>query len=634
MGEEDSSLVVRPRDIDEDSDDGFLAGGGPEAFAVKLNLLSAGLQETQEFVGGAATEAGEALQAIFERIAVLHHRTLRLEMACGLSSPEQTPREGGEDGPGSPRSARTFRSDAPTNPEEANGGGPGSPRGPRRRERRGSDATSATGPASGAASPAGDPGGRPFPGVPLRGWRSPTGAPAAGVPGAANFGSGTPDGAATPTAAAAAASGAPPTPTPRRSSGKARVGVPPVAVPESGARASSREEFESTSLPKAKSFRRPWSADTCSTCEPPSNREKDGKDDDEEEIAPPAWMQVAMVNAAREVFQEGAGELLKFVEHSQQGSIAPLCDELLSERLQEVVRDIRQDLSASKEELHKRFEEARKELKASVEKTSSALRGDLAADAAASVRRCEKALRAELAATAQALGEKQATAEARLQAIAQKSDLSAAGSAAARKSEKAAPRETPLDEFDQRLQALEGRLPRGRVRAAPRSAAPAAGATGEAQDLAALPELDGLAAGLASLARLLGVLGPEEELGEGEWAWHRVGRKLDEAWRARAAGSGHAHARRPPRPSAGGEGATATTASGSPTTTRSASAADLTAAAGGGSGTRPASAFRSSSSSRLHRQPSTGSADSSSGGGRQAVAAWSFGEASPAPSRR
>eukprot|EP00928_Gymnodinium_smaydae_P085226 TRINITY_DN6859_c0_g1_i1.p1 TRINITY_DN6859_c0_g1~~TRINITY_DN6859_c0_g1_i1.p1 ORF type:complete len:826 (+),score=237.59 TRINITY_DN6859_c0_g1_i1:137-2479(+) len=77
------------------------AGGGILGLAVRVNILGEGLEKTQEFLGGAAQEANEILEAAFERIGILHSRVSRLEAACGLATPPDTPRSGeGRQAPG------------------------------------------------------------------------------------------------------------------------------------------------------------------------------------------------------------------------------------------------------------------------------------------------------------------------------------------------------------------------------------------------------------------------------------------------------------------------------------------------------------------------------------------------------
>lgn len=83
-------------------EDGPCPGGGIEGLSVRVNILGEGLERTQAFLGGAAAEAEEILQAAFERIGILHARLSRVEGALGLESPPGSPRQ---EGARSPRSA-------------------------------------------------------------------------------------------------------------------------------------------------------------------------------------------------------------------------------------------------------------------------------------------------------------------------------------------------------------------------------------------------------------------------------------------------------------------------------------------------------------------------------------------------
>lgn len=88
-----------------DSDD-VTAGGGIAGLAVRVNVLGEGLERTQDFIGGAVMEAEEMLNAAIDRIGMLHCRVGRLEAACGIATPPESPREDGGDEEGS----RTARS--------------------------------------------------------------------------------------------------------------------------------------------------------------------------------------------------------------------------------------------------------------------------------------------------------------------------------------------------------------------------------------------------------------------------------------------------------------------------------------------------------------------------------------------
>eukprot|EP00929_Paragymnodinium_shiwhaense_P119281 TRINITY_DN91169_c0_g1_i1.p1 TRINITY_DN91169_c0_g1~~TRINITY_DN91169_c0_g1_i1.p1 ORF type:complete len:853 (-),score=224.17 TRINITY_DN91169_c0_g1_i1:92-2650(-) len=76
----------------------FAAGGGVDGLGIRLNMLAEGLERTQEFVGNAAYEAEEMIQAICERLGMLHCRLERIEVLTGLGSPPTSPRGEGPEG--------------------------------------------------------------------------------------------------------------------------------------------------------------------------------------------------------------------------------------------------------------------------------------------------------------------------------------------------------------------------------------------------------------------------------------------------------------------------------------------------------------------------------------------------------
>eukprot|EP00927_Polykrikos_kofoidii_P033610 TRINITY_DN28431_c0_g1_i1.p1 TRINITY_DN28431_c0_g1~~TRINITY_DN28431_c0_g1_i1.p1 ORF type:complete len:822 (+),score=167.33 TRINITY_DN28431_c0_g1_i1:107-2572(+) len=102
----------------------FSPGGGIGGLNVRVNVLSEGLERTQEFIGGATMEAEEMMAGAYERISILHCRVCRLEAACGIVSPPETPRD--EDGNEIPRFPETPKDDADASMEHnANESGQG-----------------------------------------------------------------------------------------------------------------------------------------------------------------------------------------------------------------------------------------------------------------------------------------------------------------------------------------------------------------------------------------------------------------------------------------------------------------------------------------------------------------------------
>jgi len=98
------SGIHRPP-FEDDDDDDPQAGGGIRGLAIRVNVLGEALDKTQEWVGGAAMEAHEILEAAFERIGLLGCKVVRMEQLLGIASPPGTPKD--EEGAQSPRSPRS-----------------------------------------------------------------------------------------------------------------------------------------------------------------------------------------------------------------------------------------------------------------------------------------------------------------------------------------------------------------------------------------------------------------------------------------------------------------------------------------------------------------------------------------------
>eukprot|EP00931_Biecheleriopsis_adriatica_P055356 TRINITY_DN32706_c0_g1_i1.p1 TRINITY_DN32706_c0_g1~~TRINITY_DN32706_c0_g1_i1.p1 ORF type:complete len:766 (+),score=162.64 TRINITY_DN32706_c0_g1_i1:48-2345(+) len=94
-----------------------------------------------------------------------------------------------------------------------------------------------------------------------------------------------------------------------------------------------------------------------------------------------------------------------------------------------------------------------------------------------------------------------------------------------------------LEGLQMRLDALEGELPRGRVRAqrgvAAASRTPTSPQTFVMEESEG-PALHGLARGLTAVAKSLGLARSGEHVGYDDWSWDEVGWRIEEAWAARA----------------------------------------------------------------------------------------------------
>eukprot|EP00931_Biecheleriopsis_adriatica_P004013 TRINITY_DN105749_c0_g1_i1.p1 TRINITY_DN105749_c0_g1~~TRINITY_DN105749_c0_g1_i1.p1 ORF type:complete len:776 (-),score=177.85 TRINITY_DN105749_c0_g1_i1:237-2564(-) len=88
---------------DEDDEDEPQWGGGVPGLTMKIGILAAELENTREGCHKLACESEEIVQAIFERLGILHCRTSRIETALGLP-PWQPPESPSGDGAQSPRS--------------------------------------------------------------------------------------------------------------------------------------------------------------------------------------------------------------------------------------------------------------------------------------------------------------------------------------------------------------------------------------------------------------------------------------------------------------------------------------------------------------------------------------------------
>jgi hypothetical protein len=79
-------------------------GGGVEGLTMKVGFLAADLENMKDGVGSIVRESEEVIQGIFERISILHCRTSRIETALGLP-PWQPPESPSGPGAQSPRNA-------------------------------------------------------------------------------------------------------------------------------------------------------------------------------------------------------------------------------------------------------------------------------------------------------------------------------------------------------------------------------------------------------------------------------------------------------------------------------------------------------------------------------------------------
>lgn len=109
--------IAHPSD---DAEDEVQFGGGVEGLTVKFGLLAAELENTREGCHRLAVESEEVVQAIFERLGILHCRTSRIETALGLP-PWQPPDSPSGEGAQSPRSPRVRPADGTEDGAEGEG---------------------------------------------------------------------------------------------------------------------------------------------------------------------------------------------------------------------------------------------------------------------------------------------------------------------------------------------------------------------------------------------------------------------------------------------------------------------------------------------------------------------------------
>ncbi|CAE8600175.1 unnamed protein product, partial [Polarella glacialis] len=114
MGDPESAVIElrRPSQMDASQNEGEDAeaswGGGPQGLTLKVGLLAVDLENMNEGIHRLACESEEIVQAIFERIGILHCRTSRIETVLGLPPWEPPGSPAGEcaQSPRSPNAAR------------------------------------------------------------------------------------------------------------------------------------------------------------------------------------------------------------------------------------------------------------------------------------------------------------------------------------------------------------------------------------------------------------------------------------------------------------------------------------------------------------------------------------------------